>query len=289
MRSVARTRACSAGWRRALALVLTSAAAGALLRARGAAHRRRRAITSTALRFGGGGIATPDADRLKIRVDPPTAADLGATNFTIELWMLATKADNSGGDAACDGANYSWINGRIIVDRDRFPGGASADGRDWGISLTTTGRVVFGLQNAGGAQWTTCTSGVDVLDGAWHHVAVQRATTGLMQIWVDGVLRAQATGPSGDVSYPNNAGTVRPNSDPYLVIGAEKHDAGAEFPSYRGLVDEVRLSTRCATAATFTRPSAPVRARTPRRPLSTTSTATPGCARPRSPTPRPTT
>ena len=27
------------------------------------------------------------------------------------------------------------------------------------------------------------------------------------------------------------------------MIGAEKHDAGAEYPSYRGLVDELRLST----------------------------------------------
>ena len=48
------------------------------------------------LRFGGSGAAAPGADRVLIPVDPPTTADLGATDFTIELWMAATAADNPG-------------------------------------------------------------------------------------------------------------------------------------------------------------------------------------------------
>lgn len=215
------------------------------------------AVTATSLRFGGGGVATPGADRVLIPVNPTNAADVGAASFTIELWMAATAADNPSGDVGCDGANYSWITGHILLDRDRFPG-VGSDGRDFGVSLTTTGRVAFGVENASNAAWTTCTSGVNVLDGAWHHVAVQRSTAGLMQIWVDGVKRAERTnGPSGDISYPDGAPTNRPGSDPYLVVGAEKHDAGAEFPSYRGRVDELRLSTGLRYGATFTRPSAP--------------------------------
>ena len=46
-----------------------------------------------------------------------------------------------------------------------------------------------------------------------------------------------------------------PESDPFLVIGAEKHDAGSLYPSYRGWIDEVRLSTvRRYTGSGFTRP-----------------------------------
>ena len=47
------------------------------------------------------------------------------------------------------------------------------------------------------------------------------------------------------------------NSDPFLVIGAEKHDAGPAFPSYRGLLDELRVSAVLRYAANFSRPRAP--------------------------------
>jgi hypothetical protein len=45
--------------------------------------------------------------------------------------------------------------------------------------------------------------------------------------------------------------------DRYLVIGAEKHDAGSAYPSYNGHVDELRLSTVLRYAASFTPPSLP--------------------------------
>jgi hypothetical protein len=67
-----------------------------------------------------------------------------------------------------------------------------------------------------------------------------------------------AGGPGGDISYPddgvpgNFCGGPCTNSDPYLVIGAEKHDVA---PSFRGQVDEVRLSTVVRYPAPFTRPS----------------------------------
>jgi hypothetical protein len=211
------------------------------------------AATPSAIQFSGGGPATPGLDRVMIRVDPPTAADLGATNFTIELWMRATAADNPGGTAACDQPGYSWISGRTLIDRDRWPG-VGSDGRDYGVSVLANGRLAFGVHN-GTTAYTLCSNlTVNVLDGAWHHVAVQRATTGVMQIWVDGSLRGQVTGPAGNVSYPDAAPTKRPASDPFLVIGAEKYDIGQ---AYRGLVDEVRLSTTLRYSASFIRPVAP--------------------------------
>src|SRR5438874_4386112 len=111
------------------------------------------------------------------------------------------------------------------------------------------GRVVFGLRGDGTGELTIC--GVtDVLDNVWHHVAVQRRRSdGRIWLFVDGRLETQAAGPGGDISYPDNAvpgnfcGEGPCVNDPFLVIGAEKHDAGARWPAYSGFIDEVRLST----------------------------------------------
>lgn len=46
-------------------------------------------------------------------------------------------------------------------------------------------------------------------------------------------------------------------TDPFLVIGAEKHDAGSAYPSYRGWIDEVRISKGVRYKNNFTRPSQP--------------------------------
>jgi hypothetical protein len=112
----------------------------------------------------------------------------------------------------------------------------------------------------------------DVLDGVWHHVAVQRRESdGQMQIWVDGVLDAEgpmAGGPSGDMSYPPAAvptNSCSPdggsgsasceNSDPFLVFGAEKH--GFSGINYNGWLDEIRLSNALRYTTAFPRPVEP--------------------------------
>ena len=78
-----------------------------------------------------------------------------------------------------------------------------------------------------------------------------------------GVGGRQGDGPDGDISYPddgvpgNFCGGPCNNSDPFLVIGAEKHDAGAAYPSYRGRFDELRVSSVLRYAANFPRPRSP--------------------------------
>lgn len=212
-----------------------------------------------ALRFYGNG--TGDIDRVKIRIDDPAnnspgpPADIGATDFTIEFWMRATAAENGAGAVTC-GDNVAWIFGNIIIDRDRY-----GQGRKFGISMAG-GAIVFGM-SSDAANLTICgTRRVD--DDAWHHVAVTRdLDTGALQLFVDGALDASASsGPTGDVSYPDNGvpasscnGQPCINSDPFLVFGAEKHDAGSGFPSFNGLLDEVRLSTVIRYGSNFARPS----------------------------------
>jgi concanavalin A-like lectin/glucanase superfamily protein len=212
-----------------------------------------------ALRFHGNGVNAPDADRVKIRIDNPPGppADVGATDFTLEFWMKAAAAENGAAAVTC-GPNINWIYGNIVFDRDRF----NRD-RKFGLSIAG-GRFVFGVSGDGTGDRTIC--GVtSVLDNGWHHVAVQRRRAdGWMWLYVDGRLEAQAAGPGGDVSYPDNSAPGNfcngpCTNDPFLVIGAEKHDAGAQYPSYSGFIDEVRLSEilRYPTNGNFAPPTQP--------------------------------
>jgi hypothetical protein len=200
------------------------------------------------LRFRGHG--TGDIDRVKIKIDAPAVpADVGG-NFTLEFWLKAALSENS--RTACAPGGDNWINGNIIVDRDVYGDG---DYGDFGISLAN-GRIAFGVSR--GTSKNTICGATNVADGKWHHVAVTRANlNGAMRIFVDGKLDKSGTGPIGNISYRNGRGTSYPNSDPFLVFGAEKHDAGSGYPSYSGYLDEVRISKNIRYTANFTRPSAP--------------------------------
>jgi Concanavalin A-like lectin/glucanases superfamily len=212
------------------------------------------------LRFRGNGVQ--DIDRVKIRIDDPSTSvggppvDVGTGDFTIELWLKGTSAENPAPAVSC-GANNNWIFGNIVVDRDRYD-----QDRDFGVSIAG-GRVTFGVGGAGTGERTICGTS-NVLNGQWHHIAVQRRRAdGWLWLYIDGVLQAQGDGPDGDVSYPDNGvprsscGGPCTNSDPFLVIGAEKHDAGPQYPSFAGWVDELRISTVLRYTAGFARPSAP--------------------------------
>jgi hypothetical protein len=202
------------------------------------------------LRFFGSGV--DDVDRVKIRIDAPARpADVGG-DFTLEWWMKARPGDNA--QETCSEGNDNWIYGNIIFDRDIYGAGEYGD---WGVSLFRSG-LAFGVYGQGiGAGLCGST---DLADGAWHHVAVtRRASNGRMRLFVDGRLEvnAQMFGPTGDVSYQDGRETMYQNSDPFLVIGAEKHDAGPAYPSYSGWIDEVRLSKVVRYAADFTPPTGP--------------------------------
>ena len=210
------------------------------------------------------GAGRDDIDRVKIPIDDPDTSlpgppiDVGATDFTLELWMLAAPGRNRTPPVEC-GPNSAWIFGNIFVDRDRYN-----QDREYGLSLAG-GMVVFGVRGESDDALTVCgRSRID--DGEWHHVAVTRArATGALQLFVDGAVDARSeAGPLGDISYPDDGVPGEfcrvgrcVESDPYLVFGAEKHDVGEDYPAFVGLVDEVRLSTAIRYAGPFERPGAP--------------------------------
>ncbi len=201
------------------------------------------------LRFYGNGSG--DIDRVKILLDTPARpVDVGATDFTLEWWMKALPGEN--GSPACTPGGDNWRSGNILIDRDVS---GSGDLGEYGVSLSG-GRIAFGVNNGMVGETLCGATGLD--DGAWHHVAViRRSSDGWMQVYVDGRLDAQGDGPDGDIRYRDGRTTTHLN-DPYLVIGAEKHDQDpAAYPSFHGWIDEIRLSGTLRYTATFTRPTSP--------------------------------
>jgi hypothetical protein len=196
------------------------------------------------LRFRGNGYG--DLDRVKIPIDPPVPADIGEGDFTLEWWMKVLPGEN--GSPACAPGGNNWFYGNTIFDRDVYGPG---DLGDYGVSLAA-GRIAFGVGR--GAEAQTLCGATDLQDGAWHHVAVTRSTSGEMRIYVDGRLDGSMNGPAGDLRYRDGRPTSYPN-DPYLVIGAEKNDLDSSlYPSFSGWLDEIRLSTTLRYLADFSPP-----------------------------------
>lgn len=195
-----------------------------------------------AVRFYGTG--TGQIDRIKIPLESSPALNVGS-NFTFEFWIRAAYSNNAG--VVYPGLNGDgWITGNVLLDRDIY---GTGDYGDFGVALGRDGTnlvLAFGAHNGSWGQTIVGTRNVG--DDAWHHVAITRvASNGTMAIYVDGTLDASGTGPTGNLSYRIGRATDWPNSDPFLVIGAEKHDAGSEYPSYNGYFDELRIWSRALT------------------------------------------
>ena len=212
--------------------------------------------SSFAIRFSGTGSG--QTDRITIPVDNNSSgtdrsapADIGAGAFTIEFWLRGELADNPA-DSQIAGSHPAnlWINGNMVIDRDIWPQGAPTGDRDYGISLAQ-GRVMFGTgQNPAAPSpdgENTLVGTRNVLDGTWHHVAcIRDISDGSKRIVVDGELDATVAAVSDDdLSFPNNGVPINAASNcdcnHALVLGAEKHDAGAAFPSFNGYFDELRI------------------------------------------------
>ncbi|MCX8020650.1 MAG: LamG domain-containing protein [Chitinophagaceae bacterium] len=215
-------------------------------------------IFSQSIRFYGNGVNAPDQDRIKIPLTATSPVNVSG-NFTIEFWIKCQASNNNGTVSAASNGD-GWITGNIIFDRDIYGNG---DYGDFGLAigsgsgLPSSYRVVaFGIDRSGNG--ITIRGNTHVADNQWHHIAITRNTsTGQIRLYVDGNQDASGTGPTGNVNYRIGRSTSYPNSDPFIVLGAEKHDAGAAYPSYNGLMDELRISNVIRYTSNFTPPTAP--------------------------------
>ncbi len=129
-------------------------------------------------------------------------------DFTIEFWMKTTQTGNSGS---------MWYSGMGLVDAE-YPGGTN----DFGVTLLGN-KVAFGVGNP---DYTIFSTSV-VNTGNWVHVAATRnKATGLMQLYINGVLESSYT--------QSNHGSL--NVPSYIYLG---RDNNGTF--FNGTLDEVRL------------------------------------------------
>ena len=123
---------------------------------------------------------------------------------TVAYWEF-NNPTNLGADSSGQGNTLStsnviqnqnqWRAGEGLVD-----GATAAGADDFGTSLSGH-NAAFGVGNPD----TTITSTTTINDGQWHHIAAARsASTGLMQLYVDGALQASANGPFGPKTAPPN-------------------------------------------------------------------------------------
>lgn len=138
-------------------------------------------------------------------------------NFSLAFWVNTTATGGTG----------QWWAGDGLVDGDN-PGTTN----DFGVALVGS-KVGFGVGNPD----TTITSTKVVNDGSWHHVVATRSgTTGIYQLYVDGVLQATASG-----STPTRSAPVT------LDIG-KIHSGGGYFS---GSIDDVRIYNDVISPATI--------------------------------------
>ena len=109
--------------------------------------------------------------------------NLVGNDFSISFWLKTTATGGTG----------QWWAGKGLVDGE-IPGATN----DFGIALLG-GNVGFGVGNPD----VTITSSTTVNDGAWHNIiATRNSTSGAMVLYVDGVVRASGTGPTGTRATP---------------------------------------------------------------------------------------
>jgi len=154
---------------------------------------------------------------------------------TVGYWQF-NNATNLGADSSGQGntlvasGNGQWWNGEGLVDGE-VAGGVD----DFGIALAGN-TAVFGVGNPD----TTISSTTAINDGQWHHItATRNADTGLMQLYVDGVLQASATGPFGPKPSPPN-----------LRLGSIENGVAGGY--FSGVLDDVQIFNRVLSAPEIT-------------------------------------
>lgn len=197
-------------------------------------------------------------DRIRLAIDANIPANIGAGDFTVEMWLRPAATNGNGATNVTAGANITWIYGNIFFDRDLY-----SENQSWGMSITQDGFLAFGTRDASNVQ-RTIVGTTDVTDDAWHHVAFTRdQSTGEMAIYLDGSREVTGTGGTGSLACP----VPEPDSEPYgttgqnrfMVLGCEKHDESPNLnhPGYYGYMTEVRLSDSIRyTGTTYTEPTA---------------------------------
>ncbi len=191
--------------------------------------------SGAALGFSGDGIPDQASSESAVRVASDLSPLLGATS-TLDVWVETLQVGRAAHQQA-----------PAITGVDQLTGNNDID---WG-TLNASGRIGIYVGDAGGIYST-----LPINDGRWHNIAMTRdATTGQVQLYVDGVLNATGTFDTGS------------KSSQFFMIGALS-DVAADGVTrtgdnyFNGMLDEVRIYNQVlsasAIAALVVTPAPPV-------------------------------
>ena len=233
-----RSRAVPAALRRAaVGLAMAAAVAAVSPVARAAGY---------AIAFGGTGSG--DVDRVKIRIDDPATVqpgppvDVGAADFTIEFWIKAQAADNTAPAVTC-GANVAGSTATSSSTATASTRTASSASRSPAAASCSACPATAPATARSAARRTSSTT----------MAPRRRAAAAQRRLPVDlrrrRARRAGADGPDGDVSYPDDgvpgtsAAARAPTATRSSCSARRSTTPAPAFPSYRGLLDEMRISS----------------------------------------------
>ncbi|HXI71501.1 MAG TPA: PA14 domain-containing protein [Verrucomicrobiae bacterium] len=135
-----------------------------------------------------------------------------SNDFTIAFWVKTTTTGGSG----------QWFNGKGLVDGE-MPGSVN----DFGVSLVGN-NAAFGVGNPDRTIFSTNA----INDGNWHHVTATRdATSGQLNLYLDGTFQATTNGATGTKAAAAN-----------LRIGALQTLVAGSF--FAGTIDDVQFFSR---------------------------------------------
>jgi hypothetical protein len=200
-----------------------------------------------------GGAAGGGADRVEIPLRGAGEAGVPVwpadADFTLEFWVRGYLAGNLAPAPAC-GFGPGGTDGNVLFELSR------ADSRKPSIVASLgAGRVSFHFgADAPGAR-TACGETM-VLDGAWHHVALdRRIADGSLSIWVDGRLDGRLSPPEEGAEKRAAGGDESEAPDgACIALGGR---SGAPLAGFRGWLDEFRISRSLRYTGPFSPPAGP--------------------------------
>ena len=182
-------------------------------------------VGTAALSFSGDGAYDQTASESAVKVANDLSPILGSTS-TLDVWVKTTQIGNN--------THY-----RLPAITGVEQSGGSND-INWG-TLNAAGDIGIYVGDSGGVYST-----IPLNDGQWHDIAMTRdATTGIVQLYVDGVLQGSGTFDIGN------------KTSQFFLIGALSVVAsnGTTFTGanyFNGELDEVRIYNQVLSAMTST-------------------------------------
>ncbi|MBZ0192322.1 MAG: LamG domain-containing protein, partial [Candidatus Kuenenia stuttgartiensis] len=151
-----------------------------------------------------GGALSFNGNAYVVKTNPSSGLK-PSTEVAIAAWIKTSATDTNGAEVVSMGDSYA-----LRVEED--------------------GNIKFFYYN--GFKWiSTKTIGVNVLNGTWHHIVVQKTSTAL-QVYVDGVSKASSS----------STGTITYTKGNNLFIG--RHGNGDTPYDFIGLIDETGIYNR---------------------------------------------